>query len=51
MAAEDAAVHVRLIEHHVAQVVQVLGPALVAGQNADVKHVGIAEQDRGRAPQ
>ena len=51
MAAEDAAVDVRLVEHHEAQVVQVLGPALVAGEDADVEHVGVAEQDRGRAPQ
>ena len=49
--AEHAAVHVRLVEHDVAQVVQVLGPALVVRQDAHVQHVGVAQQDGGRAPQ
>ena len=52
VAAEDAAVDVRLVEDHVPQLVQVLGPALVPGQDADVQHVGVAEQDgRGAAQQ
>ena len=51
VAAEDAAVHVRLVQHDEAQLVQELRPALVAGQDADVQHVGVAEQDRGGAPQ
>ena len=51
VAAEHAAVDVRLVQYHVAQLVQELGPALVAGQDADVQHVGVGEQDRRRAPQ
>jgi hypothetical protein len=39
---------VGLVEHHEAQAVQELGPALVAGQDADVEHVRVREQD-GRA--
>ena len=45
--AEDAAVHVRLVEHDVAQVVQELGPAIVGGEDADVQHVGVRQDDRG----
>jgi len=45
--AEDAAVHVRLVEHDVPQAVDELGPALVVGQDADVQHVGVGEHDRG----
>ena len=50
VAAEDPAVHVGLVEHDVAQVVQELGPALVARQDAEVQHVRVAEQDGGAAP-
>ena len=49
VAAEDSAVDVRLVEDHVPQLVQELSPAFVAGQDADVQHVGIAQQD-GRGP-
>ena len=48
--AEHAAVDVGLVEHDVAQMVQELGPALVAGQDADVEHVGVGEQDGRAAP-
>ena len=51
VAAEDPAVDVRLVQHHVPQLVQELGPALVAGQDADVEHVRVAEEDGGGAPQ
>ncbi len=47
VAAEHAAVHVGLVEHDVAQVMQELGPALVGRQDADVQHVGVGEQDGG----
>ena len=49
VAAEDAAVHVRLVEHHVPQLMQELRPAFVARQDADVEHVRVAEED-GRSP-
>jgi hypothetical protein len=45
--AEHAAVHVGLVEHDVAQVVQELGPAFVARQDAGVQHVGVGQQDGG----
>ena len=51
MAAEDTAVHVRLVQYHVAQLMQELGPAFVARQDADVKHVRVAEEDGRRASQ
>ena len=51
VAAEDAAVDVGLVEHHVAELVKELRPALVCGKDADVQHVGIAEDDRRRATQ
>ena len=47
--AEHAAVDVRLVEDHEAQMVQELGPAFVAGEDADVEHVRVAEQDGGAA--
>ena len=42
--AEDAAVHMQLIEHDPAQVFQEPGPARVVGQDPGVEHVGIADQ-------
>ena len=51
VAAEDASVDVRLIQDHVPQLVQELGPALVPGEDADVQHVGVGEQDRRGAAQ
>ena len=51
VAAEHAPVHVRLVEHHVAELVQELRPALVGGEDADVQHVGVGEQDGRGAPQ
>ena len=43
--AEDAAIDVRLVENDVAQMMEELGPAFVARQDADVQHVGVAEHD------
>ena len=45
VAAEDAAQHVELVDHDVAQAHEEGGPALVVGQEADVQHLGV-----GRAP-
>ena len=36
MRAEHAAVHVRLVEHHVLESLKHAGPPLVLGQEADV---------------
>ena len=41
--AEDAAVHVCLVDDDVAQVVQDVAPAVVARQNPDVEHVGVRQ--------
>ncbi len=43
--AEHAAVHVRLVDDDVAQVVQDVGPQVVSRQDADVEHVGIREHE------
>ena len=43
--AEDAAVHVRLVDDDVAQVVQHVGPQVVPREHADVEHVGIREHE------
>ena len=48
--AEHAAVHVRLVEHDVAQVVEELGPVVVRRQDADVQHVGVASAGSSRSP-
>ena len=47
--AEDAAVHVRLVDHDDAQVVERVAPAVVVREDADVEHVGVRE-DRVRGP-
>ena len=45
MRAEDAAVHVRLVDDHVAEVVQHVAPAVVVRQHAEVEHVRVREDD------
>jgi hypothetical protein len=42
---EHAAVDVRFVDDDVAEVVQHVGPEVVAGQDADVEHVGIREHE------
>ena len=46
--AEDAAVGVRLVDHDPAEVREEIAPALVVGQDPDVEHVGVGE-DQVRA--
>jgi hypothetical protein len=41
--AEDAAVDVRLVDHHPGQVGQHVAPVAVVGQHADVEHVRVGE--------
>ena len=41
--AEDPPVDVSLVQHHVAQVSEQLGPALVVGQNAQVEHIRVGQ--------
>jgi hypothetical protein len=41
--AEDAAVHVRLVDHDVAEVGEHVSPAVVVGKDADVEHVRVRE--------
>ena len=43
VAAEHAAIGVQLVDHHVAQVLEQLGPARVVRQDARVDHVGVAQ--------
>ena len=43
VAAEDAAVGVQLVQHHVAQAAQQFGPLRMVGQDAGVQHVGIRQ--------
>ena len=45
MRAEDAAVHVRLVDDDVAQVVQHVRPEVVPRQHADMEHVGVREDE------
>ena len=49
VAAEDAPVGVQFVHHHQAQVPQEAGPAGVAGEDADVEHVGVGEHRVGVA--
>jgi len=49
VAAEHAAVGVYLVEHHVREVAEELGPRVVVGQDAEVEHVGISQDDLGLA--
>ena len=48
--AEDAAVDVRLVDDDVAEPRQHLAPVLVVGQDADVEHVGVGQDQVGAAP-
>ena len=43
--AEDPAIGVRLVDHHEAQVAEKAAPQRVVGQDADVQHVGVGEDD------
>jgi hypothetical protein len=43
--AEDAAQGVHLVDHHVLESVEEVGPAVVGAEDADVEHVGIGEDD------
>ncbi len=47
MAAEDAAVGVQLVDDHVAQVAEQLGPLQMVRQDAGVQHVGVGEDQAG----
>ena len=49
VAAEDAAQHVELVDHDVAQAHEEGGPARVVGQEADVQHLGVGEHHVGVA--
>ena len=49
--AEDAAVDVGLVDHDEAQVGEKVGPQGVVGQDAQVQHVGVGEQDARLAAQ
>jgi hypothetical protein len=49
MRAEDAAVHVRLVDDDVAEVVEHVPPAVVMWEDADVEHVRVRE-DQVRPP-
>ena len=51
VAAEDATVDVRLVEHDEAELVEELRPSFVRGEDAQVQHVGVGEEDRRRASQ
>ncbi len=48
--AKDPAVDVRLVHHHVAQVPEKGRPRLVVRQDPHVQHIGVREDDGGRAP-
>ncbi len=50
MAAEDAAKDVDLVDHHVPEPAQQRGPAAMPGEDPDVQHVRIGEDDVGVAP-
>ncbi len=50
MGAEDAAVDVGLVDHDVAQVLEDVSPAVVMGQEPDVQHVGVREDEVGPFP-
>jgi hypothetical protein len=43
--AEDAAVHVRLVDDDVAQVREDVSPTVVVREHAHVEHVGVREDD------
>ena len=45
---QDAAIGVDLVDHHEAQSAQQTGPAVVIGQNAQVNHLRVGQQDVGR---
>ena len=45
MRSEDAAVDVRLVRDDVAQVVEEVGPEIVARQHADMEHVGVRQHE------
>ncbi len=45
MRAEDAAVHVRLVDDDVAEVVEDVAPAVVVREHAHVEHVGVREDE------
>ena len=47
VAAVDAAIVVQLVDHHVAQILEQLGPAGVVRQDAAMQHVRIGEHDVG----
>ena len=47
MAAVYAAIVVQLVDDHIAQILEQLGPARVVRQNAGVQHVRIGEHDVG----
>ena len=47
--AEDAAQHVQLVDHDVAQAHEEGGPARVVRQDAVVQHLGVGEHDVGVA--
>jgi hypothetical protein len=42
---EDAAVDVRLVHDHVAEVLEDVSPAIVVRENPDVEHVRVREDD------
>ena len=54
MAAEDPAVRVQLVDHHVAEVLEEVRPLRVVRQDARVQHVGVGQHEVGarahRAP-
>ena len=50
MAAEDASIRVELVNHHVAQVLEQLGPARVVREDARVQHVGVAQHQMRARP-
>ncbi len=45
MRAEHAAVHVRLVDDDIAEIVEDVRPQIVARQDADVEHVGVREHE------
>ncbi len=49
VAAENAAIGVQFVQHHVAQILEQALPARVVRQDARVQHVGIGEHDVARA--
>jgi hypothetical protein len=50
MGAEHPAQRVGLVDHHVGQPAEERGPALVAGEDAAVEHVGVGQDQVGAAP-